>query len=154
MRQVAFAVSPVAAVAPVAALLVIWMVPPASNWFHAFVKLEPMRVPYTATFFGLLWLSSALLSAWLKHRSVVTAVSAGAATGYLIAVVSLLVANLFIPDGPARTVRTVEQLGLLRVLMTDAIVAFVLGGWILGAVAFAMLRILLRRNRDPGGPVA
>lgn len=35
----------------VAFLLIIWLLPPVSDWFNAFVKLKPMRIPYTVVFF-------------------------------------------------------------------------------------------------------
>jgi hypothetical protein len=130
-------------------LLVIWLLPPLSNWFRSLVKLEPMRMPYTMGFFVLLFCMLTLLVQWVGRHRFIFVITAGAGIGQIIAFVSIFIANFFIPDGVARTASTLQRDGALGILLTDFTVAAILGGWFLGAVAFAVLRWITSRSSSP-----
>lgn len=129
-----------------AGLLALWHIPPLSDWFRAFVKLEPMRLPYTTGFFLLLFCALTLMSRWVNRHRYVSVVAVGACLGHLAAVVSIFFANFFIPDGIARTASTLQRDGVIGILVTDFIVAAILGGWLLGAVALAVLKWMISRR--------
>src|SRR5262245_65717313 len=89
-----------------AALLIVWLLPPTRAWFEAFVKLEPMRVPYTAMFFALLLVALVLLANIIVRGRALVAPVVGAVLGQLAAMLSIFAANLFIPDGLHRTIQS------------------------------------------------
>jgi len=126
-------------------LVVLWSVTPIIHWFHAFVKLKPMRAPYTVIFFVLLFLLLYWLWDTVGKRSFVAIVVIGALLGQSLAFLSIFIANLFIPNGIERTIKTISQQGILNVLFTDFFVAFILGGWLIGAVALVALKLTARR---------
>lgn len=129
-----------------AGLLVLWLVPPIADWFRAFVKLEPMRLPYTTGYFILLFCTMTLSAQWVNRHRLFPVLAVGALCGQLAAVVSIFLANFFIPDGIARTASTFQRDGIIGILITDFTVAAVLGGWLLGATAFAVLKWLISRR--------
>ena len=133
------------------ALLVVWLIPPANDWFRAFVKLEPMRLPYTVTFFVLLFCLLFGLGHQVSKKSLPIAITLGAVFGQLAAFVAIFLANLFISDGIGRTTKTIGREGIGDVLATDFVVALILGGWLIAAVAFAALKLLFR-SANPKAP--
>ena len=101
-----------------ACLLVLWLIPPLSDWFHAFVKLDSMRVPYTTGFFLLLFGVLTLAAQWVKSHRVFSVAAVGACVGQLAATASIFLANFFIPDGIARTANSFQREGVIGILLT------------------------------------
>ena len=126
-------------------LLLVWLVPPATNWFHAFVKLEPMRLPYTIIFFCSLFFMLFIYYFFVANKSLLQAFIWGALFGQLDGTVSIFIANLFIKNGVSRTLNTIVLEGF-SILSLDFVVAFVLGGWLFGAIAFVTLKIFSSRK--------
>ena len=125
----------------------LWLMPPASQWFHAFVKLEPMRLPYTVGFFALMFCALSVLNVWIAAHSPVAVGAMGACAGQIAAMISIFTANLFIPDGTARTLTALERQGIVGILVTDFTVSAVLGGWLIGAIAFLAMKWLMAHRK-------
>ena len=124
-------------------LCLIW---PLSGWFKAFIKIDQMRVPYLASFFVLLLLALVALQRYLLKSSTFVSLLIGAGIGYVAAMLSISIVNLLIPNGLDRTLRSVQHFGIQNVVLTDLVVAFVLGGWLFGMVGAVVSRTLLRRE--------
>lgn len=135
-----------AASATTAATLAVWLLVMPSS-FLSLVKLERMRIPYVVIFFGLLFLSHTVGAAWVARARWIVVTGVGAAIGHLAAWIAIASANLFIENGGARTLKTVEQFGLESLVAVDNVVAFGLGGWLFGGGSFALLRWWLTRGR-------
>jgi len=128
-----------------AVLLVLWLVPPASEWFRAFVKLEPMRLPYTVVYFLILFGLVVSMGGWSKRHQIAFVLLVGAGLGQVAGMIAIFIANLFIPNGIARTAATLSQDGMFAVFATDFTVAIVLGGWLLCAAAMAAMKVAMSR---------
>ncbi|PTA72750.1 hypothetical protein C9412_04665 [Stenotrophomonas sp. Nf1] len=99
-----------------------------------------MRIPYAISFFIGLFLLVLLLirlarawhPAWVFVGSVLLV--------QVVSTLSLTIANLFIIRGLDRTLRTIEEIGLLDVVFMDFIAAMVIGTWLAGLlVAIAIM---------------
>lgn len=112
------------------------------------LKLREMRVPYIASVFILISTALAIRSFRSGRKSLWICFGYGALTGQVAGTVSLSLANLFIQDGIGRNLETLHREGIFELLIMDASVAFVLGGWLIGAGAFVAYEILSRRYID------
>ncbi len=133
-------VSVICALAVCGLSLALWLLPPSQRVFRAIVKLEAMRIPYAISFFIGLFLLVLLLirlarawhPAWVFVGSVLLV--------QVVSTLSLTIANLFITRGLDRTLRTIEEIGLLDVVFMDFIAAMVIGTWLAGLlVAIAIM---------------
>jgi glucan phosphoethanolaminetransferase (alkaline phosphatase superfamily) len=138
----------VAALLVTLVLLIVWLMPPFSGWFNALVKLESMRIPYTAMFFAALFGVLAWLSSRISKARLLNVALAGAVIGQLLALASIFAANFWIPRGVQRNIDTIAREGFLNVLVSDFVVALILGGWVFGAVAFLALKFALPMARS------
>jgi Na+/H+-dicarboxylate symporter len=115
------------------------------KWLYAFIKLEHMRVPYVVLFSTLLLFGLWAMSERLKS-SLAGSIMLGAIVGQIAATLSLTCANFFIPNGVERNFTTFAREGFLSSLLNDVMVAFILGGWLLGAIVFWLYRSLERAS--------
>lgn len=114
---------------------------PLDGWLRAFVKLEEMRLPYIITFSVIISLVLIVSRGYVCRISMFASIIYGAIVGQIASTISITVANLFIPNGVNRTIRAIEKFGIQDILLIDLVVAFVLGGWLLGAAGFALFRL-------------
>lgn len=127
-------------------IISICLMPPINNWFKAFVKLESMRIPYIISFFTFLFFLMLEFGAKLSAKTYLTVLLIGCLTGYCISLFSIFVANFFIPNGIERTIKTIDQLGLLNAVAMDFIVSFLIGGWLIGGIAFSAFKYMVNRH--------
>jgi hypothetical protein len=128
---------------PLVLLLVAWFLPPLAGFFARIIKLEPMRMPYTATLFGLLALFSVCLRAdWVVDTKASLLMLVGAVAGIVSSMVAISVANLFLPRGLERTLSTF-RMGGIGILVIDLAVSMLLGSWALGALYLWGYRLML-----------
>jgi hypothetical protein len=127
-------------------LFALWFISPFYGWLHTIVKLEPMRLPYTIGFFLVLFTVLVLMPEWATRHRWVIVVGVGACIGQVIAFASFFVAGLFIPNGIERMIKTFERLDAVGLLAVDFVIAASLGGWLLGAIAFSVLKALISRR--------
>ncbi len=101
----------------------------------AFIKLEQMKLPYVVLV--LMFVLSALWAIALRFELSPTKLTIiGAFVGQSSATVSLFLSNFFIPNGIERNLASFERWGLVDAILTDFVVALVLGGWLIGGLAF------------------
>ncbi|MBK8185421.1 MAG: hypothetical protein IPK63_21960 [Candidatus Competibacteraceae bacterium] len=129
----------------VAFLLIIWLLPPVSDWFNAFVKLKPMRIPYTVVFFISLFFLLFFLYPIADKKPFFALLISGFFSGQLISFLSIFIANLFIKNGIERTIKTIDQEGVFNVFLTDFSVALILGGWLISIVSIIILKFAVKR---------
>lgn len=113
------------------------------GWTNAFIKLDDMRIPYVVVF-AVLLLSALWLVALRFELSVVKLVVTGVIVGQIAATAALLASNFFIPAGMDRNMASFERWGMFQMLALDSTVAFVLGGWLIGGLAFSSFGLLSR----------
>lgn len=116
-------------------LCLVW---PLDSWFKAFMKVEQMRVPYLASLFFILSTVIIALRAYLFKMATSILVVSGLFVGQIVATISISVANLFIPNGIDRTIRTIEKIGIGSILIGDFFAAALLGGWLFGVISFIL----------------
>jgi hypothetical protein len=124
----------------------VWM---SAIWTDSFMKIHEMRVPYRVLLTLLLFLAllgighaGGLRHAWWKL------LLEGAMIGQIAGTVAITLSNFFIPNGWQRTIKTIQVDGLADVLMSDTVVAFILGGWVIGGLLFLCFRVLFRRTME------
>ena len=126
-------------------LMALWFVA-TKNWMFAFVKLGEMRIPYMVFYSGLLifglWLISLRQINSLFKMDVI-----GVFVGQLAGTISLMFANLFIPNGIERNLSSFEREGFLNLILVDSSVAFILGGWLLGGVVFVVFSWMKKQGK-------
>lgn len=127
-------------------LLMVWLLPPASDWFHAFVKLKPMRIPYTVVFFISLFFFLFFLYPISNKKPFFVLLILGFLSGQLMSFLSIFIANLFIKNGIERTIKTIGQEGIFNVLLTDFTVALILGGWLISIISIIILKFAVKHE--------
>ena len=114
------------------------------------LRLSEMRLPYV--FFYSVMISGALFWTSINGaRSIFFRTVLGFFSGQIAATIALTLANLFIVNGLKRNLASLQRDGFLELFLTDFAVAFFLGGWLLGGLAFLFSAYLKRKSREPGG---
>lgn len=107
----------------------------AKGWLYAFLKLEQIRIPYILFFSGFL-----VLGLWIVFQisrpSPIKQFLLGAVIGQVAGTIALICANFFIPNGVERNLKSFSREGFFNVLLIDTSVAFIVGGWLFGAIIF------------------
>ena len=116
-------------------LLCVWTLTPATRWFHAFVRIEEMRTPYTVIFFALLGLVFFVLYKLPGKVSTFKSVLLGALLGHVSAIFSVTLSTLNQENGWSNLLDSFDKFGVFGVLSTNSWIAFLLGGWFIGVIA-------------------
>lgn len=109
---------------------------------QSFIKLDGITGPYaTIIFAGLLgylvWARIKINEiAWLRLMIV------SAVVGHALSIVSLLAAELLLPDGIERLFNSASAAGLLQFFLAQLLFPFVLGGWLLANLAASSLEVM------------
>jgi hypothetical protein len=101
------------------------------NWINAFIKLPAMRLPYIISYTIILVVCTFIYIRRYRY-SIAGDVCCGMIVGQLAAVIALIFSNLFIANGIARTFASIYSFGIIDILLGDFLVAFILGGWLVG----------------------
>lgn len=115
-------------------LIVIFFVA-TKDWLYAFIKIKEMQIPFIMIF-SFIFICILRILAWKLKPTIVTSLLLGTVVGQLSATIALTFANFFIRNGIERNLKSYKTEGLLNILLTDASVAFILGGWLIGAIVF------------------
>lgn len=131
-------------------LLCFWTLTPATRWFHAFVRSEEMRAPYTVIFFALLGVIFFVLYKLPSKVSIFKSIALGAFLGHISAILSVTLSTLNQENGGSHLLDSFDKFGVLGVLSTNSWIAFLLGGWCMGVIAsmsMFMTRISYSKTR-------
>ncbi len=120
--------------------LIAWIFTPLGRIPMAFIKLEAVKLPYTSFFFGLLLFGLYVLRERIGRASLLRSVLIGAVSGYLLSVISLLLADCLIPDGIHRLRNSFAVAGPLGALVIQFIFPGVLAGWLIVPLAVFTLK--------------
>jgi hypothetical protein len=114
-------------------------------WTNSFIRNSEMRAPYSiVAIVGILGFLYSLRG--FSRRGWMQALLAGMASGYLASFLALQIAKLFDRGGIRTAFRGVSEFGLFNVITTDAAVAFIVGGWAVGAMVSVVLLVLARSS--------
>lgn len=116
-------------------LLCAWTLTPATRWFHAFVRPEEMRAPYTVVFFAFLGAIFFALYKLPGKVSIFKSVGLGAFLGHISAILSVTLSTLNQENGWSHLLDSFDKFGVFGVLSTNSWIAFLLGGWFMGVIA-------------------
>ncbi len=114
------------------------------DFIFKLLKLPEMRIPYMMSFSIFLFCALSIFSVRKRMSLLKTAIT-GIVVGQIVGTVSLTLANLFIPNGVQRNLASLKREGFFELLITDATIAFVLGGWLLGGSAFLLYGFLEKK---------
>jgi len=126
---------------------------PFKDWFTVIFKQGPgMRLPYCASFFFILMVELVTMMRVLHAKSLFITVLVGAIAGQMNATVSICISILFI-NGVHKFVNAIHFFGVKNnIFVFYSAIAFLLGGWIFGAISLAIAKLLLRERNSKVEP--
>jgi hypothetical protein len=132
----------------VAFLLVAWLFTPLGNIPTIFVKLDSLRLTYAVFFFGTLLASLFLFRDRIDRASWLQALLIATLGGYLVSILSLLGAELLMPDGVQLVIKTFRTNNLSTLLIAELFFPCMLLGWLVAPLAVFALKIGKKRATD------
>lgn len=123
------------------------------SFIFTLIRLPEMRLPYLISLSLSLLLALGVFSSW-KKVPIVWSFLIGIFTGQICGTISLTIANLFIPNGIQRNLASLDRDGIVDLMLTDSIVAAVLGGWLLGGIGFLLYCLLEKKFLVPENSMA
>ncbi|MBC7429938.1 MAG: hypothetical protein H7336_15090 [Bacteriovorax sp.] len=122
-------------------LLIAWLLTPLGYFSGIFLKSESLRLAYTVLYFFSLLASLFLFRKKIIRASWLQSLLAATFTGYLISIISLLIAELLMPGGFTLLAKTFRTTNLSTVLAVELFFPFMLLGWLFAPFAVFALKI-------------
>lgn len=118
------------------------------KFIFTLLKLPEMRLPYI-TMLSIFLLCTLVVFSFKKNISTFKALIIGIIFGQISGTASLTMANLFIKNGIQRNLASLNRDGFAEIFLTDATVAAILGGWLLGGIGFLAYSVLVKKFGRP-----